>query len=140
MPFHQELIRKGKMQLIALSPLAKEATQFIRGSPLVTGAALGGAVLAGSLLVAQQIRKRKKAPRRAKVRRTGTRRPHRHLHKPRKHTVRDVHKHRRKGLDIIHVGKGRGISLKAVRASIASPKTPEPLKRGLRKLLKKHGR
>lgn len=43
----------------------------------------------------------------------------------------------RGALDIAHkVGK-KGISLKTIRASIASPRTPEQLKRGLRKLLRK---
>lgn len=144
MPFHQELIAKGKMQLIALKPQALQLSQFIRESPIVSGAAIGGTVLGGGLLIAQQIRKRttkRRVSRKPTItRRRARTRPHRHLHKPRKHSVSTVHKHRRKGLDIIHKGKKRGISLKAIRASIASPKTPEPLKRGLRKLLKRHGR
>lgn len=39
--------------------------------------------------------------------------------------------------DIVHKPGKRGISLKAIRASIASPNTPPQLKKGLRKLLKK---
>lgn len=138
MPFHEKFFAKGKMQLVALRPAALQASQFIRESPIVSGAVIGGTVLGGGLLVAQQIRKRK-AKRRA-VRRIKRAKVRVGRFKPRKHTVRRVHKHRRVGLDIIHRGKKRGISLKAIRAAIASPKTPPQLKRGLRKLLKKKGR
>ena len=149
MPIHQQLRFKAskiKQQLVALVP--SQITEFARESPLVSGAALGGtAIVAGGLIAAQQIRKRRKKTTRRRVRvRRGRVHLHRHIHKPRRRRVvhrktRRVHKHRvRKGLDIIHRGKKRGISLKAIRASIASPRTPEPLKRGLRKLLRKRAR
>lgn len=41
-----------------------------------------------------------------------------------------------KGLDIIHKPKKRGISLKAIRGALRSPRTPPQLKKGLRRLLK----
>lgn len=143
MPLHIGLIAKGKMQLVALKPAALQASQFIRESPIISGAAIAGTVLGGGLIVAQRITKRRK--RVGRKRRKITRGVHihrvRHVHRPKRHRVRRVHKHRVKhGLDIIHRGKKRGISLKAIRASIASPKTPEPLKRGLRKLLRKRAR
>lgn len=135
MPIHQILAKKGKTQLAAAGT---QLSQFIRESPIVSGAVIGGTVLGGGLLVAQQIRKRRAKPRRrARPSRRKPRTRRRARLQPRRHKVRRVHKHRRKGLDIIHRGKKRGISLKAIRASIASPRTPAPLKKGLRKLLKR---
>jgi len=129
---HQLLIHKGRMQIRAAGT---QLSQFIRESPIVSGAVIGGTVLGGGLIAAQQIRKRSRRRVKRRVRRA-VRRTRARL-QPRRHKVRRVHKHRRKGLDIIHRGKKRGISLKAIRASIASPRTPAPLKRGLRKLLKR---
>jgi len=126
-----------------------ELTQFIRGSPLVTGAAVG-TIIGGGLVVAQQIQKRKRkvAPKRKrKVSRARRARPRARPRRGRtgffrkKRHPRKTHKHRvLSGLDRVHRKGKKGISLKAIRASIASPKTPEPLKRGLRKLLRKKSR
>jgi len=122
-----------------------ELTQFIRGSPLVTGAAVG-TIIGGGLVVAQQIKKRKRkvAPKRkrkvSRARRARPRRGRVGFFTKRRHP-RKTHKHRvRSGLDRVHRKGRKGISLKAIRASIASPNTPEPLKRGLRKLLRKKSR
>lgn len=41
-----------------------------------------------------------------------------------------------RGLDIAHKKKKKGISLKTIRAAIASPRTPPQLKKGLRRLLR----
>jgi len=146
-PLHQELIKKTKSQLVALGSKISDLTEFARESPIVSGAAIGGTVLGGGLLIAQQIKRRSTKRISTRARRKSRSRSrvhihrHKHVHRPRRHKVRRVHKHRvKRGLDIIHRGKKRGISLKAIRASIASPKTPEPLKRGLRKLLRKRSR
>ncbi len=136
---HQQIL--GKKGIIKTKGL--QISQFIRESPLVSGAVIGGTVLGGGLLVTQKIRRAKKTKRTRKrgIRKARPRaRARKRTFRPRKHRVRATHKHRRKGLDIVHRGKKRGISLKAIRASIASPRTPAQLKRGLRKLLKKRGR
>jgi len=142
-----DILKKAGSKAVILGGSAimktRELTQFIRESPILSGAAIGGTVIGGGLIVAQQIRKRKRkvAPKRKRISRRKAH-IHRHVHvkRSRKHPRR-VHKHRVKsGLDIIHKRKKRGISLKAIRASIASPRTPPQLKQGLRKLLRKRSR
>lgn len=74
-------------------------------------------------------RKRAAAKRKAAARRGRRKAP-----KPRRggaHKARIV-----PGLDIAHKRKKKGISLKTIRASIASPRTPPQLKKGLRRLLR----
>lgn len=130
--------------IVSIGNLGSPITEFIRQNPIVTGGIIA-AGLGGTAAVVAGVRKRRKtkararAPRRRMKRRT-TRRRRRVNLQPRKHKTRRTHVHRRKGLDIVHKGKKRGISLKAIRASIASPRTPAPLKRGLRKLLRRRTR
>lgn len=151
MVFNDDFLKKAVKITSDIPRLAgvkgAELTQFIRGSPLVTGAAVG-TIIGGGLVVAQQIKKRKRkvAPKRKRkvmrARRVSARRPRgRTGFFRKKRHPRKTHKHRvLSGLDRVHRKGKKGISLKAIRASIASPKTPEPLKRGLRKLLRKKSR
>lgn len=148
MPLHLPLLQAGKekLQLVALVP--KQLTEFVRQSPLISGAVIGGTGLlaGGGILVAQQIKRRKlrkrqvRGVRRARPRQARRRRGRTGFFTKKRHPRR-THKHRvTSGLDRVHRKGKKGISLKAIRASIASPKTPLPLKRGLRKLLRKRTR
>lgn len=144
MPNASDLIQKvqlGAKQLqSSIIQGVGTASEFVRKNPVTSGVSVAGGVLAGATIV-QIVRKRKKA----KVKKKTAKRKPRKRAVARRKTVsrahRGVHKHRvKKGLDVIHKGKKKGISLKTIRAAIASPKTPPHLKKGLRKLLRKRSR
>jgi len=65
-------LTKLKSQLVALAP--KQLTEFIRESPIVSGAALGGTALIGGSLIASSIRKRRKVTRKSKTTRRRSKR------------------------------------------------------------------
>ena len=113
------------------------ATEFVRKNPVTSGVSVAGGVLAG-LTAIQIIRKRRKpSVKRKAARKKPSRKPAARRKRVSRAHAR-VHKHRvHEGLDIIHKGRKKGISLKTIRAAITSPKTPPHLKKGLRKLLRK---
>ena len=59
MPLHLPLASKLKQQLVALAP--SQVSQFVRQSPLLTGAIVGGTglITGGGIIISQQIRKKK---------------------------------------------------------------------------------
>lgn len=117
------------------------ASEFIRKNPVTSGVSVAGGVLAGATVI-QIIRKKRKSSRKAKKKTSRARaKKRKSKRKVSRGKHKRVHKHRvKKGLDVIHRGKKKGISLKTIRAAIASPKTPPHLKKGLRKLLRKRSR
>ena len=125
----------------ALIPISK-VTQFVKENPLAAGLGLGGAAAAttlGTIAVSSLVRGRKK---RKKVRHGKAKTFKRRRGRGRgRRRYKGAHKARvRRGYDVVHKGKRRGISLKAIRGALRSPKTPPHLKKGLRKLLRRRAR